>query len=289
MGSPIRPRESGPDYSAETTQHFSAHLELLRSQMTGLALEAGVGPGEANDRRALADRIERAEHAVIDRLIRTEQVALARLREETRQPLKFPLPARMFETMPDDITRRFVLPFLDLDDLINLAAASHQGMGAIAGAEVQEMRQQLLELSTQHPVLRKIALSALAAKDSESFGQGMQELERGLNDDHEWAELYIDLARRQQTPMTRFLTSAIRSKVAGQLLAYAPEYRGDREIVLAAVRQDGLALKFANPELRADREIVLVAVRQTRYAVRHADRALQNDAQVWRAMGSASV
>jgi hypothetical protein len=283
MGSPIRPPESGPDYSAETTQHFSAHLELLRSQMTGLAVEARVGPGEANDRRALADRIERAEHAVVDRLIRTEQVALARLREETRQPLKFPLPERMFKTMPDDITRRFVLPFLDLDDLINLAAASHQGVGAIAGAEVQEMRQQLSELSTQHPVLREIALSALAAKDSESFGQGMQELKKGLETlDHRaalqsWAELYEALRKRPQTALERFLRAEIRRHLATEFLREIRDLRRDREMVLEAVLQNGFNLRYAAAELRRDREIVFAAVKDNGNVLAYADPELCRD------------
>ena len=36
----------------------------------------------------------------------------------------------------------------------------------------------------------------------------------------------------------------------------------DREIVLAAVQQNGMALQFASPELQNDREIALTAVRQ---------------------------
>eukprot|EP00971_Amphidinium_carterae_P110326 2185863-Amphidinium_carterae.1 len=40
-------------------------------------------------------------------------------------------------------------------------------------------------------------------------------------------------------------------------------YRADREIVLAAVRQNGYMLQFAAEECKADREIVLAAVQQT--------------------------
>lgn len=36
--------------------------------------------------------------------------------------------------------------------------------------------------------------------------------------------------------------------------------RGDREIVLAAVRQDGMSIKWAIPELQRDKEIVMAAI-----------------------------
>lgn len=42
----------------------------------------------------------------------------------------------------------------------------------------------------------------------------------------------------------------------------------DREIVLAAVRSDGLMLQYAPDKLRADRQVVLEAVKQNRMAVR---------------------
>ena len=47
------------------------------------------------------------------------------------------------------------------------------------------------------------------------------------------------------------------------VLSYAtPELRGDREIVLAAVKLEGGALRFASTELRGDREIVLAALKK---------------------------
>jgi len=44
--------------------------------------------------------------------------------------------------------------------------------------------------------------------------------------------------------------------------------RGDREVVLAAVAQDGYSLIDASRELRCDREIVVTAVKQTGNALR---------------------
>ena len=46
----------------------------------------------------------------------------------------------------------------------------------------------------------------------------------------------------------------------GMILQYYPQYYNDREVVLAAVRENGHALQYADPVLRADREIGLAAV-----------------------------
>ncbi len=67
-------------------------------------------------------------------------------------------------------------------------------------------------------------------------------------------------------------------------LEMAPfEIRSNREIILEAVRRNGLALQFAALELRADREIVLAAVQDCGYALQHAHQALKDDALVVRA------
>ena len=52
----------------------------------------------------------------------------------------------------------------------------------------------------------------------------------------------------------------------GNALQRAPAFLGDREVVLAAVRSNGLALEFAALELRADREVVLAAVQEASQA-----------------------
>ena len=38
--------------------------------------------------------------------------------------------------------------------------------------------------------------------------------------------------------------------------------KADRDIVLAAVKEDGSALKFASEEMKADRQIVVAAANQ---------------------------
>merc|ERR1712048_1308170 len=58
------------------------------------------------------------------------------------------------------------------------------------------------------------------------------------------------------------------------------ELRGCRELVLDAIRQDGLAFKFASESLRADRELALEAVRREGWALRYAAEDLRSDGEV---------
>jgi len=53
--------------------------------------------------------------------------------------------------------------------------------------------------------------------------------------------------------------------------------RGERDVVLPAVRQVGALLAVASEDLRGDREIVLTAVRQDGTAFQHATKALRHD------------
>ena len=62
-------------------------------------------------------------------------------------------------------------------------------------------------------------------------------------------------------------------------MRYAPaELKSDREIVLAAMAQDGWALEFAAAELKGDREFVLAAVAQSGEALAYvaADRCIDD-------------
>eukprot|EP01049_Picozoa_sp_SAG25_P005687 SAG25_NODE_396_length_8539_cov_5.889336_3_plen_1378_part_01 len=54
----------------------------------------------------------------------------------------------------------------------------------------------------------------------------------------------------------------------------------DRELVLAAVAQDGGALRYASAELQADREFMLTAVAQNGYALEYASAELRADREV---------
>ena len=63
-------------------------------------------------------------------------------------------------------------------------------------------------------------------------------------------------------------------------LAPAAPYRSDKKIVLAAVRQKPLTLRFADPALRENRKLVLEAVTQNGLALRFAAPALLADPEV---------
>jgi hypothetical protein len=58
------------------------------------------------------------------------------------------------------------------------------------------------------------------------------------------------------------------------------ELQSDREVVLAAVAQNGRALEHASAELQGDREVVLAAVAQDGHALKHASAELQGDREV---------
>ena len=63
------------------------------------------------------------------------------------------------------------------------------------------------------------------------------------------------------------------------MLEYASEeLRGNKEVVLAAVRSNGLALQYAN-KFQTDREVVLAAVQQNGYALEYAQR-FQRDREI---------
>jgi hypothetical protein len=57
-------------------------------------------------------------------------------------------------------------------------------------------------------------------------------------------------------------------------------FQADREIVLAACRQDGRGLEHACTELKADKEIVLVTVQEKGWAPEYASAELQADKEV---------
>ena len=65
--------------------------------------------------------------------------------------------------------------------------------------------------------------------------------------------------------------------IKGGYFEYSENLRTDRTIVLEAVKQNGLALKYASEELRNDRTIVLEALKQYVFALEYASEELRND------------
>lgn len=59
-----------------------------------------------------------------------------------------------------------------------------------------------------------------------------------------------------------------------------PGLKDDKDVVRAAVCQNGLGLKYASDSLKGDKDVVLSAVAQTGLALRHASKELQDDMDV---------
>ena len=65
------------------------------------------------------------------------------------------------------------------------------------------------------------------------------------------------------------------------LVQYASkELRGDKEVVLAAVQQNGLLLEYASKEFKNNRTIVLAAVKQNGLALEYASQNIKGDIKI---------
>lgn len=91
----------------------------------------------------------------------------------------------------------------------------------------------------------------------------------------EWLRQAPDCARED-----RDLVLAAVSKDGLALLYARPMIKADREVVIKAVSNNGLALQFASAELRGDRRVVLAAVADNGVALSHASEELQADHEV---------
>lgn len=77
-----------------------------------------------------------------------------------------------------------------------------------------------------------------------------------------------------------FILAAVKKE--GFALRYAgPELKKDPEIVLAAVNQSGQALQYAGPLLKANKEIALAAVTQDGVAIEYVDSELKKDPEIY--------
>ena len=70
-------------------------------------------------------------------------------------------------------------------------------------------------------------------------------------------------------------------KQNGLALRYADaSLKSDKEVVIEAVKQNGVALRFAHASLKSDKEVVVEAVKQHGYALYYADDSLKSDFEV---------
>eukprot|EP00971_Amphidinium_carterae_P001206 23736-Amphidinium_carterae.1 len=83
---------------------------------------------------------------------------------------------------------------------------------------------------------------------------------------------------RSESPEREWYLEAVKN---GLHLGTVPKcYRADREIVLAAVQQEGLALRYAAEECKADSAIVLAAVQHNWRALQYAAEECKADREI---------
>mmetsp|Transcript_10472 Transcript_10472/g.23779 ORF Transcript_10472/g.23779 Transcript_10472/m.23779 type:complete len:255 (+) Transcript_10472:75-839(+) len=89
----------------------------------------------------------------------------------------------------------------------------------------------------------------------------------------------MQFAEKESEPDKESVLKAVRQ--FGMALNFAPSsLKADKEIVLEAVRRDGYALCYTTPALKADKDVVLEAVRQNGLALLYATAALKADKDV---------
>lgn len=77
-----------------------------------------------------------------------------------------------------------------------------------------------------------------------------------------WKKLY-----HVKKPSRAVVLAAVKKN--GKALKYAKDFIDDREIVLTAVKKNGIAIKMSSDRLKGDKEVVLAAVRQNGFALMH--------------------
>jgi len=86
---------------------------------------------------------------------------------------------------------------------------------------------------------------------------------------------YISSDERSPKDMAIFLVNC-----DGLSLEHHITHQNDKDVVMAAVAQNGCALRYASNALCADRDVVMAAVAQNRHAVRYASEELRNDKEI---------
>jgi hypothetical protein len=247
--------------------------------------------GWDSDRRisSLRERVSAIEHAVIDRMLRAEQAALARLHDPTAKP------DRLFYDLPDQIARVCVLPFLAMGDLSAVARASAQGIGRLARAQLERLRHELEALSARYRWIRMCVRDAFARSGhldpatvlDEACHEILEKLQVESRDYlqrgafiRNLAQIYLSLSNQPPDALLDAIQNILVRKIApsihligdqqiprfpvrlpGWTLAQDPLLCGRGRAVWEAVSQDALALPLSIPPLRSCEDLILRAVR----------------------------
>lgn len=163
---------------------------------------------------------------------------------------------------------------LQADREVVMAAISETpGAMRYASESLKDDRQFVLKaIENSHGAFIQLA-------DRYGSDEGMVLAALGHHLDHQRREVF-EKASDQLTTNRDFILRCV-SEVDGELLGFVPEvFRADGDIVLAAVKHNGLALRHAAEKFRSDLEIVRQAVRQNSLALQEAAEELQTDSEM---------
>lgn len=77
--------------------------------------------------------------------------------------------------------------------------------------------------------------------------------------------------------MSRDEIKKLLAKCRGVLETLSEEQRDDKELVMIAMKRDGLSLQFASPRLKKDIEVVMTAINENPRSISHADPVFYNN------------
>ena len=97
-----------------------------------------------------------------------------------------------------------------------------------------------------------------------------------INDLEKFKKEIISLSNEKLKVDKEVILAAVKQN--GYALQYADEkLKANKEVILAAVKQDGNTLQYADKKLKANKEVVLAAVKQSGGALQYADEKLKAD------------
>jgi hypothetical protein len=265
-------------------KELSRAIETLRS--------TNEGPSDLTNLRArvrdLETRVQALEQEAINRMSRTEQIALRLFSDYV--PLPLHNPSQSFD-LPSDLLKHRLFPFMSTEDLVRLSQASRGGMAAEARLALEETTRELRRLADLFPSLREVVESVIQ-QPKQSWGEAVQRFQNRLGEFigsnlRELEALYgkvgEDVAESKNPPRKRALQlikDVLVQRIARHLHLASPALLCNREFMLAALRENSMALEYADPQLGRDRKFILHAVQRCFWALNFADPELRRDPEI---------
>jgi hypothetical protein len=290
------------------TSQLERCLQTLRERCEHLAKRQLSESSGSLEAEALRKKVICLEHAVVNRMVRAEQLARSLLRAEGSRvgtgtygvtDLRRP---NLIVDLPNDIYQHHILPYLqmDLSALGSLAAVScaTRDLGAYAQREIDALMLEAEALAERIPNLR-----TLLEKLKEHFGEDAAGILHLLVDPEEWAQAlnpkalpgydvpgllgdsHAILLQEKPGLLRDSLLESMRYALVANFFrpnSYIGSITGQKSLMLMVVQQQGRLLRYAALALLRDREVVLAAVGQDGMALEYADPTLQADRAIVR-------